>query len=1009
MFEDYRAELEVAVEMCGSWLRQVRVVLLRALLVGSLASGYTLASAAQATIHVPADQPTIQSGIDAAQNGDTVLVAPGTYAESLDFKGKGVTVTSGATDTSGASAVILQQVGSSPVVSFHSGEPQSAVLNGFTIQNGQGTMITVTSSSPTISNNMMSNIMGCGVVITGPGGDPIVQGNRFSAMKILPLTSCGANSSSAVSALFAGNVSIQGNVIDQADATDTNGQNGATLIYVQLCASALIENNIVHDNTNSSSFLFATDVGSLFIIQNAIFNNTLKATGTSPNPVTAGAPVEIENDSAAGPQPPHSVLVLNNTIANNNGVNAPTNSQEQLLFYSLLASPLPTLAFENNLIISTKAGAAAQCTSLTAQPTNYSYNDTFNAGVLAPPTTCTSNGTATANLDQDPQFIDLTGGDVQIARTSPAVYAGDIQAPMLPAADLAGKNRTVCGKIDMGAYQTHPLPPINLTSAPNPSVGGSSVTFTAQVAGNCNTPTGTVTFLDGGKVFGTATLNPSASASFSTASLIVGTHSIMAAYPGDFNFDATTSPAITQTVTGYPSATTLTVAPNPAKALTAITLTSTVSSQFGTPTGSVTFTTNGQTLATVGLNGSGIATATVSTLGAGTYTVVATYSADTNFAANSASAQETVVGADTTTRLTASPNPADLLQTVTFNTMVRAAQGTAVPAGTVTLAEGSTILGTKTLDASGNASFSLSTLALGPHTITASYSSTGNFNASSASVNEVVTVIATSLALSASPNPAALGQPVTIQASAAAGSTIPSGTVTFFDGSAVLGTGPINGAGQASLTTSALALGTHVLTASYPAGLTFGGSSSNAVQESILPASFTLTLSPATISLSAGQQASTTVQLSSVGLFAGPLSLSYGTLPAYASASFSSSTVPLTAGNSNAVTLTINTKGSVLNANRSQAPGALSPRPLLAGLAASAILLLPLGSLRRQRRFQIFGIVMLAALSQTLTGCTNRYYEVNFVAQGTYQLPVTATDSSGNTKTSTLTVVVAPE
>ncbi len=91
MFEDYRAELEVAVEKCGSWLRQVRGVLLRSLLVGSIASGYTLASAAQATIHVPADQPTIQSGIDAAQNGDTVLVAPGNYAESLDFKGKGVT------------------------------------------------------------------------------------------------------------------------------------------------------------------------------------------------------------------------------------------------------------------------------------------------------------------------------------------------------------------------------------------------------------------------------------------------------------------------------------------------------------------------------------------------------------------------------------------------------------------------------------------------------------------------------------------------------------------------------------------------------------------------------------------------------------------------------------------------------------------------------------------------------------------------------------------------------
>src|SRR6202012_2391652 len=173
-----------------------------------------------------------------------------------------------------------------------------------------------------------------------------------------------------------------------------------------------------------------------------------------------------------------------------------------------------------------------------------------------------------------------------------------------------------------------------------------------------------------------------------------------------------------------------------------------------------------------------------------------------------------VLGADTTTTLTASPNPANLLQTVTLNTMVRAAQGTAVPAGTVTLAEGRNVLGTKALDTSGNTSFSLSTLALGPHTITASFSSTGNFNPSSASVNEVVTVIATNLALSASPNPAAVGQPVTIQASASTSSPIPSGTITFFDGSSVLGTGPVNAAGQASLTTSALALGTHVLTAS---------------------------------------------------------------------------------------------------------------------------------------------------------------------------------------------------
>ena len=50
------------------------------------------AGAHATTIHVPGDQPTIQAGIDAAQKGDIVQVAPGTFGERINFRGKAIKV-----------------------------------------------------------------------------------------------------------------------------------------------------------------------------------------------------------------------------------------------------------------------------------------------------------------------------------------------------------------------------------------------------------------------------------------------------------------------------------------------------------------------------------------------------------------------------------------------------------------------------------------------------------------------------------------------------------------------------------------------------------------------------------------------------------------------------------------------------------------------------------------------------------------------------------------------------
>jgi len=145
--------------------------------------------------------------------------------------------------------------------------------------------------------------------------------------------------------------------------------------------------------------------------------------------------------------------------------------------------------------------------------------------------------------------------------------------------------------------------------------------------------------------------------------------------------------------------------------------------------------------------------------------------------------------------------------------------------------------------------------------------------------------------------------------------------VTFFASSTVLGTAALNAAGQASIAVTSLALGTHTLTVTYPAGTIFGSTASPSIQESILPSSFTVALVPSTITIHAGQQGSVAAQLASVGLFAGPLTLSFGGLPQYASASLSLSNISLTQGGTGTSTLTLNT------AARTTAPIQSSQRP----------------------------------------------------------------------------------
>ena len=119
--------------------------------------------------------------------------------------------------------------------------------------------------------------------------------------------------------------------------------------------------------------------------------------------------------------------------------------------------------------------------------------------------------------------------------------------------------------------------------------------------------------------------------------------------------------------------------------------------------------------------------------------------------------------------------------------------------------------------------------AVGPHSITASYSGDGNVNGSvtSTALAKTVAKASTTTSTSAATTPSVAGKAVTLTAVVsvvAPGAGSPTGTMTFFDGATRLGTGVVSVVGgklQGTLTTSALPIGRHAITATYAGDTAF--------------------------------------------------------------------------------------------------------------------------------------------------------------------------------------------
>jgi hypothetical protein len=391
-----------------------------------------------------------------------------------------------------------------------------------------------------------------------------------------------------------------------------------------------------------------------------------------------------------------------------------------------------------------------------------------------------------------------------------------------------------------------------LLSSLNPSQFSQQVTFTATVPSGA---TGTVTFKDGATVLGSPVNVAAGQATLQVSTLSVATHSMSASYSGDTNFTSGTSNSVNQVVN--PLATTTSVSGLPASPAygTSVTFTATITGS--NPTGSVTFF-DGPNSMGPGTVTSGQATFTTASLTAGTHSITAAYGGDTNNTSSTSSALNfTVSKATPSISFTSNNNPAAYQQSITLTAGFVPTSAT----GTVTFADGAVTLGTSTVT-SGTAQWPIPAgLAVGAHSLTATYSGDSNYLTTTGNLTQNVNKAASTTSLGNTPATSTFGQLVALTANVTPGAT---GTVTFFDGSTSLG-GVTFTSSPVTLTVSSLAIGSHSVTAVYSGDTNFQTSTSTAVTQTVGQGASITSLSTSQNPSVAGQSVTLTAVVNPIG------------------------------------------------------------------------------------------------------------------------------------------------
>jgi len=408
-------------------------------------------------IYVPADQPTIQAGIDAAVDGDIVLVAPGTYAENgIKFFGKAITVKS----ESGPEVTVVDgaTVPGYTLFFFNYDEGSNSVLQGFTLENadffdGNGGAISCQDSSPTIIDNVIRNnrspYRGGGIYCYG--GAPTICGNtisgntaprgggiycEYSSPAIIDnnILSNDSDYGGGIQSYEGSNVVATGNYV-----SDNTGQ-GFHFDYSSVVAS----NNIVSNNTAGGLAFYScyadVEINSNFVSGNGNYGIYCLSTAS---PITNNTICDNDGFGIQFNQChyPSSFLVANNIIFNNSfgiycfdsdfSIVHNTIADNQINGLYVGGSPVPTVT---NTILFGVPEEPVVAVDPGASPPIITYSDVQGGWP------------GEGNIDADPLFA--RGGYYHLIADSPCVDAGiDIGIYT----DIDGDERPFGAGFDMGA------------------------------------------------------------------------------------------------------------------------------------------------------------------------------------------------------------------------------------------------------------------------------------------------------------------------------------------------------------------------------------------------------------------------------------------------------------------------------------------------------------------------------------------------------------------------------